>query len=642
MYKILSRTLLTLAISALLLISLLPELLRWQAIRALAAQGIELEINYLGLALRKGEVQLDGLRIKDQNQLDVAVSALTLQLSLLPLLDKEIVVSNFKLRDLTVKLSNNQELQLGSVELDGDITVLLPNTAEGSTQKDLSIEMLEGFILSELALSQGPQSIVQIDAGEIRGLQFRFANGAESNKSISLTLSDIALNDISILGREHLNPKIAKKFSEHISLAELRLNQLAFQQTGTNGNAPSKLSVHSLSIAGLNTLLLKVPVEGSPDQNHRSSGFPLVDAVQELQTAPKPAQAKQKTNKPQTALQVSLKEFQIGGGSRFTLIDTSHTPATTRSFEDITIQIDNINQAKPKEPSTFSISAKTDEYGSLAFQGDIKPFLETVNASITGQVKSLDLSPLSAYAETSAAHRIKSGHLNADIKGTVADNKVDVQVLLDLRKFYLENLNKQELPKETKASTLPLATALNLLRDNDDRIEFKLPISGDVYAPDFSIQYILGIVARKAITETVINYYTPFGLVGVTSALVSSATQLQFEPVQFSLGENSLANGADKNVDKLATLLTKRQKLTLTLCPFTTAGDWRQRYKIRENATVAMTPEQFSEMEALGVERGALLKKSLVEKNVSAEQVIVCKATVNNKENSAGFVSIEL
>ena len=642
MRKILSRTLLTLAISAFLFVSLLPELVRWQAIRTLAAQGIELEINYLGLLLRKGELQIDGVRVKDQNKRSVALGALSLQLNLLSLLDSQIEVTNFSLRDLTVNLPNNQQLQLGALDLVGDITVILPNTAERPKQKDLSIEMLGGLMLRELALSQGPQSIIQFVNGKFSGLQLEFSNGAASNESIALTLNNIALSDMKILGRQHLKSQLAENFSEHISLAQFDLSQLSFQKTGTADNAPSKLSIHSLSFAGMNALLLKVPIEKSLDHNSSPSGFPLLDIVQELQAAPTPTLAKPEDHNSQAVLKISLKELQVEGGSRFTLIDTSHAPATTQSLEDVSIQINDIDQANPMGSSAYSISAKTDEYGSLSLQGNFKPFSETVNATVTGQVKSLDLSPLSAYAEVSAAHKIKSGHLNADIEGAVIDNKINVQVLLDLRKFYLENLEKQELPDETEASTMPLATALNLLRDNDDRIEFSLPISGDVNSPDFSIQYILGIVARKAITETVINYYTPFGLVSVTSALVGSAMQLRFEPILFLAGKTTLTSDAEKGVDTLAKLLTTKQSLTLTLCPITTAGDWRKRYRHSDGVKFAITPHQLSAMEALGVQRGTALKNMLVKKNVTAEQVVVCKTSVNGKDNGAGFVRVEL
>jgi len=169
-----------------------------------------------------------------------------------------------------------------------------------------------------------------------------------------------------------------------------------------------------------------------------------------------------------------------------------------------------------------------------------------------------------------------------------------------------------------------------------------LPISGDISAPDFSIQYILGILARKAITETVINYYTPFGLLGVTSALVNSATQLRFEPVFFEADKSNLTSVGEKNIDRLADLLSKKQTLTLTLCPVSTAGDWKKRFKQRESAEVSITPKQRTELENLGLERGSTLKNSLVKRKVPAAQIVVCKATVNQKINTTGYVNIEL
>jgi len=615
---------------------------RWQAIRALAAQGIDLEIDYLGLVLRKGEISLDGLRIKNQDNLDISLATLDLQLRLLPLLDNQIEVSHLRLRDLAVKLQNGQEMTLGSVELEGDISVLLPDAMANQPNNSLSIEIPESLSISKFSFTRERQSIVQFEEGEIHKLRLELSTDTSSNESLALKLHSIVLKDTRIFSMEHLDSQPIVDFSEHILIEELHLDKIAFKEIGDHGKTPRELNIRNLNFSGLNTLLLKVPVVKASEQSNSTSAFPLIDIVKTFQTPENSAVNQQGVASPQAPLLFTLGELKISDGSSFTLIDTSHIPATSKSVEELFLRVNNINQANPDESSAFSFKAKTGEYSFLSLQGDIKPFTESVNVSITGQVKSLDLSPFSAYAEDSAAHRIKSGHLNAELEGSIVGNEIDIQVLLDLRKFYLENLDKNELPTETESSSMPLATALNLLRDNDDRIEFKLPISGDISAPDFSIQYILGILARKAITETVINYYTPFGLLGVTSALVNSATQLRFEPVLFEAGENTLTGAAEQNIDRLAALLSKKQSLSLTLCPISTAGDWRKYFKQREGAKVSITPKQLAKLETLGLERGSKLKHSLVTRNVPPEQIVMCKATVDEKAIAAGYVNIGL
>jgi len=615
---------------------------RWQAIRALAAQGIDLEIDYLGLVLRKGEISLDGLRIKNQDNLDISLATLDLQLRLLPLLDNQIEFSHLRLRDLAVKLQNGQEITLGSVELEGDISVLLPDAMANQPNNSLSMEIPESLSISKFSFTRERQSIIQFDEGEIHKLRLELSTDTSSNESLALKLHSIVLKDTRIFSMDHLDSQPIVDFSEHILIEELHLDKIAFKEIGDHGKTPRELNIRNLNFSGLNTLLLKVPVVKASEQSNSTSAFPLIDIVKTFQTPENSAVNQQGVASPQAPLLFTLGELKISDGSSFTLIDTSHIPATSKSVEELFLRVNNINQANPDESSAFSFKAKTGEYSFLSLQGDIKPFTESVNVSITGQVKSLDLSPFSAYAEDSAAHRIKSGHLNAELEGSIVDNEIDIQVLLDLRKFYLENLDKNELPTETESSSMPLATALNLLRDNDDRIEFKLPISGDISAPDFSIQYILGILARKAITETVINYYTPFGLLGVTSALVNSATQLRFEPVLFEAGENTLTGAAEQNIDRLAALLSKKQSLSLTLCPISTAGDWRKYFKQREGAKVSITPKQLAKLETLGLERGSKLKHSLVTRNVPPEQIVMCKATVDEKAIAAGYVNIGL
>ena len=651
MYKVFSRILVVVVIAIVLFISLLPTLVQWQASKILAAQGIELNIENLVLTLRKGEAQIEGLHVKRNEEFDFKVSSLTLKLDLLSIFDEKIKVNNFKLTQLIAQLPNNKLVKLDTLRLEGNITTQLPNNNQNSTQRKLSIDIPNGLTLNKLEFSQDLQSIIQFNDGIMEGIKLELISDIESSDTVQLNLSSIVINDASILGREHLSREYAKDFSEHISIEQTRLKQLTFEQTGKNSNSPNKLSAHSLGFSGLNVLLLKVPANDPPNSHASQSHFAFLDAVQSLKSKPKytPEMSPQadlttaiaESEKP--SLQTALDKLSLNNGSSLTLIDASHTPATTRHFHDILLQVSDINQSKPKDPSPFTLNAKTDEYGSITLQGHIKPFLASANISVTGQVKSLDLTPLSAYAENSAAHTIKSGHLDAEIKVSVIDNKIDAQALLDLRKFYLDKLNKKEQLKDTEATnSMPLSTALNLLRDNDDRIKFKLPITGNINAPNFSLQHILGIVARKAITEAVVNYYTPFGLLSVTSALISSATQLRFEPVPFNAGKNILANDASENIIKLAALLAKKKSLTLTLCPVISAGDWRQRYQQHKDVEAVITAEQSTVMEYLGVERGALVKNSLVQQGVAAEQIIICKVTVNKNENGAGFVSVEL
>ena len=274
------------------------------------------------------------------------------------------------------------------------------------------------------------------------------------------------------------------------------------------------------------------------------------------------------------------------------------------------------------------------QHGKLKLEGDIQLLADVKEFNISGNAKGIDLRPVSSYLETSIGHKIKSGQLNTDIKLSALNGSINSLLDLNLKKLKLRPISEKEKAKLNKDLGLgmPLDAALNLLRDGDDNINIKLPITGDVNNPDFDPSDAIYTAMSKAITTTIINYYTPFGLVTVAGGLLDLATALRFEPLIFNANESNIISSHEANLTKVVQLMKQRPMLHLTLCGFSNIDD----LSILSPTLYAETkdkPEKASlidkvlpQLTTIASKRSENIKMYFIKNEIAADRLILCES----------------
>jgi hypothetical protein len=255
-------------------------------------------------------------------------------------------------------------------------------------------------------------------------------------------------------------------------------------------------------------------------------------------------------------------------------------------------------------------------------------------------IRNVDLAKLNVYGKTYIGHRIQGGHLNLEQKLVINQGILDTESKLELQKFEIESLQGAEADKYKSSLGIPLSTALSLLRNKDGSITLTIPVTGDIEAPDFSLNDVIAKVTSKAIKEAIISYYTPFGLVKLLGGAIDLATGLSFEPVVFAPGASELDQQAHAQLDKLAKLMQERPQIHLAFCGYPTRSDALSLYPadelgIRNSQTespLKLTDKQASELLAIFSARMDNIKKYLV-KQLEAEpgRLILCSEPQNQK-----------
>ena len=131
--------------------------------------------------------------------------------------------------------------------------------------------------------------------------------------------------------------------------------------------------------------------------------------------------------------------------------------------------------------------------------GRVQPFAKELSLDITAKARDVDLPPLSPYSIKYAGYGIEKGKLTFDVHYRIENRKLAAEnrLVLDQLTF---NRERVDSPTATK---LPVLLAVSLLTDRSGVIDIRLPISGSLDDPQFSVwglvvQVIVNLIAKAA------------------------------------------------------------------------------------------------------------------------------------------------
>ena len=145
--------------------------------------------------------------------------------------------------------------------------------------------------------------------------------------------------------------------------------------------------------------------------------------------------------------------------------------------------------------------------------------------------------------------------------------------------FLFEQIKAKAVDAETLAKhnikqTIPMETALSLLRDSKGNIKLKVPIKGDIADPKFSVGDAINQALLKATTKASLAYLKyalgPYGLAiaaaEVAYMAANKAGGIRLEPVKFAAGASDIDATARGYMEKLAAILKDRPEAKIRVC----------------------------------------------------------------------------
>jgi hypothetical protein len=628
----------------------------WLQQQKLSGQIADIEIQ-----LFDGRFALQNFTIHQGKQQKLKLGTLIVQIDPIQLFDRKIVLQQFTVNDLTLQVEGDGQKNLTLAGIPLSPTKSTPPAKSMTTPYAPWQVQLKNIDLARInSCYQAAGSRKVCASLQQLGWQGEFNFSLQPNSKqafkpqpsqLSLQLTDFLLDDkeqnITLASfKQLLLNNIALQDINHVKIESVTLDDIAALQRGqTQPKAgdfvlqgkqllASHISVadhQKITLDKLEAQTLKLTLQRQKEGTLLLKSL-LAPYHQSGEASPVSKPPADNATLPMT---IELGLLSLDDQSSFHFIDQAVTPSSQIDLKDIQLQLRQIDTASKANVSPVKIGMVVGENGKLQLQGSVTLLAQRPTLKLEGDIKGLNVSDFNAYTQQAIQHYVKSGHLDAKTSINIDQGQLDSNTELTLHQFYVEPISEQESEQYKEQVGLPLGTALSLLRDRDNSIRLELPVTGDINAPDFSINDVMRKVTGKALKVAVINYYSPLGMLSLAGSLFDLATALRFEPIEFDTGNAKLDDDDRERLDKLVGMLKERPHIHLVICGVSTQADRRNWFGdtnefMDDNADEApsklpsLSQEQLEKLNTLAKERSQVVKEYLLKQKIDADRLIIC------------------
>ncbi len=347
--------------------------------------------------------------------------------------------------------------------------------------------------------------------------------------------------------------------------AMLGLNELKIQRS--NYSSSAGLQIDRINASGLNQTVIRQPDKQLNLQQ-------LANAAQRL-SGGQTGQSQPSESQPTP---ITIAQLTLDGENRISFEDRTTTPVYRLLIKPEQFRMQGITNTPADKPANLVLKGILDKNTILNLDGDVALFASDPTFAIKGRIEGLELPPLSAYTIPLLGYRLQSGKANSDIQLSAKAGQVDGNSDLTLNQLEVEPLDADKMAAMQQQLSIPLETALGMLKDKNNRIQLSLPISGPMdniqVDPSDAINQAIGRAMKKGAKTYLATALFPFGtLLTLVEIAGDAAAKIQLDPIPFTPGSSQLNPDQHAYLDKIAELLNERPEVYIRLCGVTTASD---------------------------------------------------------------------
>ena len=310
--------------------------------------------------------------------------------------------------------------------------------------------------------------------------------------------------------------------------------RLNLQDVVANPEAPGAVSVTEAQAS---------PAAAAPTPAPEPTPAPATSS-----TAPSTATATAATTTP---ADIQIGQVTLTKG-RLNYTDNFIKPNYTADVNQLTGKIGAFGTTGGAPPAELTLQGQLDDNAPVDIVGTINPLTPVAFLDITAKAEGIQLANLSPYSGKYAGYPITKGRLN-----------VDVHYMLDQRKLkadnhiFIDQLTFGDRIEGPGVSHLPVKLAVALLKDSEGRIDVRIPVSGSLDDPQFS----LGGLVWRAIGNLIVKAVTsPFRLLASVGGGRQDLGYVEFAPGSAVLDQNAQGKLAD-----IVKVLTDKPSISLDI-----------------------------------------------------------------------------
>ena len=462
--------------------------------------------------------------------------------------------------DLSVKVDANMATYDFNIFLNLNrfaLSCIKPYLNDSINYKDFS-----GYLSANIAISgninsilasnvKGKVSLDKIDLTEVSGSKL----GAE-NVTVGINKANIVDNEFLI------DSVIVDGAFAHIDLFKNGKNNFDILLTPKG----SKVEENATDSTAAESTPAEPVAETAENAKQESADTTKVAAdTTSAATAEKPAAAKK--------LKAKINKLLV---KNTVVTATDHTIIRPFNYKvsAITVSGQNINY---NTPCDVTVSAAFPEGGSLSlkYHGALSN-LKTMDIYIS--IKNLVLKHFSNYSLHYTAYPLKAGTLAFASENKIVDRNLDSKNTIDIYNITVGDKVDDIDPEYT----VPMKIGLYILKDKDEKIQFDVPVKGNLDDPEFSYGKIIWKTVVNLLVKVAIS---PFRLVG--NLAMAGANALGFDlgknnEVLIDANTETFTSEQYAKAIKMTEMLQKDPKLMLTFTQYYNPRKTAKEYKVKQ------------------------------------------------------------
>ncbi len=559
---------------------------------------------------------------------------------------------NGTLSDLKAKLTD-----LSVSQLDARLPGQQYQLQQGELSADLQLQegfpkliQLASLNLTQLALVMGESDPYQIAVAQLTA-QGELVNDPENLwqvvvPALSVTNTQLSRFDktlVSLAGLEGQSIDVADNAAQ-VRVSAVQLEQLQLQGKDQTLSQWQQIELDTLTLDQMQRLQIEqLTFSGSRNRlllskERQPSEFNwFVERLQPEKTATS-AKAPAVESEP---FVVRINRLLVKGDNRLAVVDQGVTPALNTELELKKLQLEALDTGSD-QPTRFEMQSQLGKFTQFDARGQLELFSGNYGGDWTVDLKALDLPMVSPYFSQFTGYLLRNGQLNISSRGTVKERKLDGKTDIFLNRIEVQRDKSDRSDAFNEKVTMPLETALMVLKDKNENIELDLELNGSLDDPQFGYQAVINKLAGKGLKNAAFGYLTkslqPFGALITVAQMAMDAAEkgsfIQLQPVLFEPVSAELNGDAQSYMNKLAAMLQERPAMRLNICGQAVAADAEPLQKQLAEANRKASADELAallktELQALAVARGDQIKAALSQQKVSVERLFTCYPQVD-------------
>ncbi len=240
------------------------------------------------------------------------------------------------------------------------------------------------------------------------------------------------------------------------------------------------------------------------------------------------------------------------GNIRFT--DNFVKPNYTANLTAIGGSVGTISTSAGQQPADVTLRGSVDGTAPVDIHGKVNPLAPTAFVDLSAKASDIELTNLTPYSAKYAGYPITKGKLTMDLHYLLDQGKLSAD-----NHIFIDQLTFGDRVESKDATNLPVRLAVALLKNSRGEIDVRVPVSGSLDDPQFSLG---GVILRAFVNLIVRAVTAPFSL--LANAFGGSGGE-ELGYIEFDPGTAVISQASMARIDKLATALKDRPALKLDI-----------------------------------------------------------------------------